>query len=353
MLERQQDEGARRAESSNLGANSMTQEEIEKTSGFEAARARLISIAYRMLGSRAEAEDVVQDAWLKWHADAAHELRTPLAWLTTVTTRLAIDRIRRLQSEQTARANDWLVQPWLDEWVPSAEDEAMRAASVSEAVALLLERLSPDERAAFVLHEAFDYDYAQIAEVVGKTAAHCRQLAHRARQRLSSREQPAADGRSRDRAEAGESGVGSFERLRDAIHGADAAGALQLFAARTAARTAATAAATAAAARGASAGATRSAVERAVAQSDDAAFEAYALPPDWGGGFALVHGCEVVGLARLSFKRGRAGDWVAAFALVTSGEQVDALNRRFGSRAIAQLLSRIAGRAPLTTSCAA
>lgn len=323
----------------------MTQEEIEKTSGFEAARARLISIAYRMLGSRAEAEDVVQDAWLKWHAAAAHELRTPLAWLTTVTTRLAIDRIRRLQSEQTARANDWLVQPWLDDWVPSAEDEAMRAASVSEAVALLLERLSPDERAAFVLHEAFDYDYAQIAEVVGKTAAHCRQLAHRARQRLASREQQAADGRSRDRAEAAASGMASFERLRDAIHGADAAGALQLFAVRTAV--------TAAAARGGSAGAPRSAVERAVAQSDDAAFEAYALPSDWGGGFALVRGCEVVGLARFSFKRGRAGGGEGAFELVTSGEQVDALNRRFGSRAIAQLLSRIAGREPLTSSCAA
>ncbi|MGG1944731.1 sigma-70 family RNA polymerase sigma factor [Trinickia sp. NRRL B-1857] len=323
----------------------MTQEEIEKTSGFEAARARLISIAYRMLGSRAEAEDVVQDAWLKWHAAAAHELRTPLAWLTTVTTRLAIDRIRRLQSEQTARANDWLMQPWLDEWVPSAEDEAMRAASVSEAVALLLERLSPDERAAFVLHEAFDYDYAQIAEVVGKTAAHCRQLAHRARQRLANREQHAVDGRSRDRAEAGESGMGSFERLRDAIHGADAAGALQLFAVRTAV--------TAAAARGASAGAARSAVERAAAQSEDAAFEAYALPSDWGGAFALVRACEVVGLVRFSFKRGRSGGWEGEFALVTSGAEVDALNRRFGSRAIAQLLSRIAGRTPMTTSCAA
>ncbi|WP_116135516.1 sigma-70 family RNA polymerase sigma factor [Trinickia diaoshuihuensis] len=338
----------------------MTQEEIEKTLGFEAARARLISIAYRMLGSRAEAEDVVQDAWLKWHAAAAHELRTPLAWLTTVTTRLAIDRIRRLQSEQTARANEWVTQPWLDEFVPSAEDEAMRAASIAEAVALLLERLSPDERAAFVLHEAFDFDYAQIAEVVGKTAAHCRQLAHRARQRLTNAERQAADGRSRARIEAAQPHVGSFEGLRDAIHAADAAGALRLFA-QSAQRPMAGQAvastgyrgANSGAHSGANAGAARAAAERAVAQSEGVAVEVYALPSDWGGGLALMHACEVVGLVRFAWTRGPSGDWRGQFILLRSGAELDALNRRVGSRAITQLLMRIAGRSPVTAACAA
>ena len=321
----------------------MTPEEIEKTSGFEAARARLISIAYRMLGSRAEAEDVVQDAWLKWHAAAADELRTPLAWLTTVTTRLAIDRIRRLQSEQTARANDWLLQPWLDEWVPSAEDEALRAASVSEAVALMIERLSPDERAAFVLHEAFDYDYAQIGEVVGKTAAHCRQLAHRARQRL-------AGAVTRDRIEAAQAGAGSARRLRDVIHEADAAGALRLFAVNP---MTIAAGANQAGARAAASGTARSAVERVVGQSEGASVEVYALPSDWGGAFALVRACEVVGLVRFTWMRARTGRWKGEFMLVTSGPDVDALNLRFGSQAIAELLTRIAGRSSLATQCMA
>ncbi|MBU6488463.1 MAG: sigma-70 family RNA polymerase sigma factor, partial [Burkholderiales bacterium] len=207
----------------------MTKEEADKISAFEAARTRLTSIAYRMLGSRAEAEDVVQDAWLKWHAAARDELRTPLAWLTTVTTRLAIDRIRRLQSEQTARASGCSTQPWLDEWTPSAEDAALHAASVSEAVARLFERLSADERAAFVLHEAFDCDYAQIAEVVGKTPGHCRQLAHRARQRLLGEQTRRADGQASR--PPGEARVANPERLREAIVQADVVAAMQLFAA--------------------------------------------------------------------------------------------------------------------------
>jgi RNA polymerase sigma factor (sigma-70 family) len=317
----------------------MTQEEKEKISGFEAARARLTSIAYRMLGSRAEAEDIVQDAWLKWHAAAEGDLRTPLAWLTTVTTRLAIDRIRRLQSEQAARASECLIEPWHDELAPSAEDEVERAASVSEAVALLFERLTPDERAAFVLHEAFDCDYAQIADVVGKTPAHCRQLAHRARQRLAG-EPAREDGvRRRSGAPAGEWGADGVERLREVIRTADAVGVMTLFADRTM---------TVAAEAGAGAGSRPLRVAASGARGGDTAtaawpLEAYALPPDWGAAFVLLRAGEVVGVVRCAAGGARAvgGAGAARFTLVTRGAEVAELERRFGLRAISQLLARI------------
>lgn len=318
----------------------MRQEEKDKISSFEAVRTRLTSIAYRMLGSRAEAEDVVQDAWLKWHASAQRELHTPLAWLTTVTTRLAIDRIRRLQSEQTARTNDCLAQPWADEWAPSAEDEALHASSVSEAVALLVDRLSADERAAFVLHEAFDYDYAQIAELVGKTPAHCRQLAHRARRRLAS--EPAA-GESQPRrssAPADPARSDGFERLRDVIRRADPVAAQQLFAARAPA---------AASAAFKPVCATAPAVEDATVPSvERSALEAHALPSDYGPSFALVQDCDVVAIVRLTVERERSGGAVCRISIVSGGAQVDALNRRFGSRAIAERIARIAG--PISTA---
>ena len=329
----------------------MTQKEKDKISRFEAARARLISIAYRMLGSRAEAEDIVQDAWLKWHAAAEGDLRTPLAWLTTVTTRLAIDRIRRLQSEQAARTSECLIEPWHDELAPSAEDEVVRSASVSEAVALLFERLSPDERAAFVLHEAFECDYAQIADVVGKTPAHCRQLAHRARQRLSS-EQAGDEGmRRRSVAPAGERRADGVERLREVIRGADAAGVMRLFADR---------AMTVASSAGASAGAgvvsrpqrVTAAVERCVeAATDDATLQAYALPPDWGAAFVLMRACEVVGVVRYASGDTEAVTGGGRFTLVTRGAEVAELDRRFGLRAVSQLLARIAKLESIGISC--
>jgi RNA polymerase sigma-70 factor (ECF subfamily) len=316
----------------------MRQEEKDKISGFEAARARLTSIAYRMLGSRAEAEDIVQDAWLKWHAAAQGDLRTPAAWLTTVTTRLAIDRIRRLQSEQTARMNESLTQPWVDELAPSAEDEALRAAAVSEAVALLFERLSDDERAAFVLHEAFECDYAEIADVVGKTPAHCRQLAHRARQRLAGGQADEANTRRREPAASDPAHAASVERLRELIQRADTAGTMRTFADRDATV--------------AQAGARRaSAVRRvglAAAQQEEpmthataAMLEAYSLPPDWGAAVALVHECDIVGILRVVFAGDGAGRVRCRIALVTRGEEVEALDRRFGKRAVNELIARV------------
>ncbi|WP_277185346.1 sigma-70 family RNA polymerase sigma factor [Caballeronia sp. BR00000012568055] len=152
---------------------------------FHAQRRRLVSLAYRMLGSRAEAEDVVQDAWLKWHTADSAELREPGAWLTTVVTRLSIDRLRVLQTEYAARESGWLPEPWIDSTVPSPENEVLDGAQLSYGLTLLMDKLSPDERAAFLLREAFDCDYAAISEAIGRQAEHCRQLIHRAKTRLA------------------------------------------------------------------------------------------------------------------------------------------------------------------------
>jgi RNA polymerase sigma-70 factor (ECF subfamily) len=145
---------------------------------FEASRRRLLSIAYRMLGSMAEAEDVVQDTWLRWHAAAPGELATPVAWLTTVATRLAIDRLRR------ARRETALPEPWLEDATPSGADEVERLCDLSYGVLLMLQRLSPGERAALLLHEVFDVPHAEVGRILGLKTEHSRQLVRRARARV-------------------------------------------------------------------------------------------------------------------------------------------------------------------------
>ncbi len=164
----------------------MTRNPISATATFEAARRRLLSIAYRMLGSVAEAEDVVQETWLRWHEAQDLALKTPVAWLTTVATRLAIDRLRHLQHERAATALPWLPEPWMDECAPSAEDAVSMLSDLSYGVLLMLERLSPDERAALLLHEVFDCQYDEIARTLDKTPVHCRQLVRRAKERVQS-----------------------------------------------------------------------------------------------------------------------------------------------------------------------
>jgi RNA polymerase sigma-70 factor (ECF subfamily) len=200
----------------------MKEPEIDKASSFGAVRARLLALAYRMLGSRAEAEDIVQDVWLKWHLADTHEVQTPAAWLTTLTTRTAIDRLRNVQRERESQATGWLPEPWLDEFAPSAEELALRAAEMSYGVMLLLERLKPDERAAFVLHEAFDCDYAEIGRILERSATSCRQIVHRARARLQRAGAPLhrADPESHARI---------VERLRSALEAQDRTSLLELF----------------------------------------------------------------------------------------------------------------------------
>ena len=164
----------------------MTRTPISATATFEAARRRLLSIAYRMLGSVAEAEDVVQETWIRWHEAQELALKTPVAWLTTVATRLAIDRLRHLQYERATTAVPWLPEPWMDEHAPSAEDAVSMLSDLSYGVLLMLERLSPDERAALLLHEVFDCQYEEIARTLDKTPVHCRQLVRRAKERVQS-----------------------------------------------------------------------------------------------------------------------------------------------------------------------
>lgn len=154
--------------------------DLLRLAAFEASRARIHSVAYRILGNRADAEDVVQDTFVKWHTSPVDALRVPAAWLTTVATRLAIDRLRHAKYEHAPFEPETLEH----DTAPSAETIVERASDLSYGIRLLLERLSAEERTALLLHEAFDADYASIANVLGRTPAHCRQIVHRAKQRL-------------------------------------------------------------------------------------------------------------------------------------------------------------------------
>ncbi|UGQ45985.1 RNA polymerase sigma-70 factor [Massilia endophytica] len=151
---------------------------------FTRLRPRLFSIAYRMLGTRADAEDVVQDAWLRWHEAERGTLQSAEAWLVTVTTRLAIDRLRTRKVEREAYVGWWLPEPLVELEEKTPETAAELASEVSLAVLWVLERLAPEERAAFLLRQAFDHDYADIAAMLGKSEAACRQMVSRAQARV-------------------------------------------------------------------------------------------------------------------------------------------------------------------------
>lgn len=151
---------------------------------FEALRGRLFGIAYRMLASRAEAEDVVQDAYVRWHQSDRDAVRSAEAWLVTTTTRLAIDRLRALKRERELYAGPWLPEPLMGEELPPPDRNVELASDLSLALLVLLERLAPEERAAFLLHDVFDSDYGDIARILDKTEAACRQMVHRARERV-------------------------------------------------------------------------------------------------------------------------------------------------------------------------
>jgi RNA polymerase sigma-70 factor (ECF subfamily) len=160
--------------------------DIDRAAVFERCRRRLFGMAYRMLGVAQDAEDLVQETYLRWHQADVAEVRSPEAWLLTVISRLSIDRLRHLSSERAAYTGNWLAEP-----IPSelAEDPAQlseRSDDLSLAFLRLLDRLGPEERAAFLLREVFELDYAAIAHSLGKSEAACRQLVHRAEQRVHS-----------------------------------------------------------------------------------------------------------------------------------------------------------------------
>jgi RNA polymerase sigma-70 factor (ECF subfamily) len=151
---------------------------------FQTQRSRLFSIAYRMLGVRADAEDVLQDVYMRWQGADLTRLDNAEAWLVTVTTRASIDRLRAAKVEREAYIGVWLPEPMIEAEMESPEDTAARADDVAYALLVVMERLTPEERAAFLLKQIFDYDYPDIATVLGKSESACRQLVHRARERV-------------------------------------------------------------------------------------------------------------------------------------------------------------------------
>ena len=156
---------------------------------FESQRSRLFAVAYRMLGSASEAEDVVQDAWLRYSAASRDEVRSHEAFLTTIVTRLCLDRLKSARATREHYVGTWLPEPMLASATTEAgpEHSAVLNESVTLAFMLLLETLSPEERATFLLREIFEYDYEEIAAMLDTTPANCRQLFHRARVRIQER----------------------------------------------------------------------------------------------------------------------------------------------------------------------
>jgi len=154
-----------------------------ETAQFETHRRALIGLAYRMLGSRAEAEDVVQDAYLRWHAADRAAVAEPRRYLGTVVTRLCLDRMKSARARREIYVGQWLPEPVVDEaFDDSGADDV--AHDISVALMLVLERLSPLERASFLLHDVFGVDFAEVSRTLGRGEAACRQLAARAREHV-------------------------------------------------------------------------------------------------------------------------------------------------------------------------
>lgn len=153
---------------------------------FEQLRRRLFGIAYRMLGTTADAEDIVQEAYLRWHQADTEEIRSAEAWLVSVVTRLSIDKLRKASVEREKYIGPWLPEPLIATTAPTPEEELETASDLSMAFMVLLERLTPVERAALLLHDVFDCAYPLIANILRKSEAACRQVVHRARQRVRS-----------------------------------------------------------------------------------------------------------------------------------------------------------------------
>lgn len=151
---------------------------------FVTHRPRLFGIARRMLGSQADAEDLLQDVYLRWHQSAKRDIQSPLAFLITVTTRLCLDRLRSLKQQGSQYRDPPLTEPLAEDHTSSPETQLEFREKVSTGFITVLECLGPEERAAFLLHDVFDYDYHEVAGVLARTEPCCRQMIHRARARL-------------------------------------------------------------------------------------------------------------------------------------------------------------------------
>lgn len=157
---------------------------------FEQHRALLFGIAYRMVGSAAEAEDLVQETYLRWERQQADTIVSTRAWLVKTITRLGIDHLRSARKRREEYVGVWLPEPLVDTQVAAPDAMAELSDTLGLAFLVLLEQLAPVERAVFLLREVFDHDYADIAAIVEKSEANCRQIVRRARERLARRSQP-------------------------------------------------------------------------------------------------------------------------------------------------------------------
>src|ERR1700694_478547 len=158
---------------------------MNRTETFSEQRSLLFSIAYRMLGSVMDGEDMVQEAFLRWQDAPVEEVRSPKSYLSTVITRLCIDQLRSAKTQREQYIGPWLPEPLITEETSDIDEHLAVADSLSMAFLVMLERLSPLERAVFLLREVFDYPYPEIARLVDKSEANCRQMVHRAREHIS------------------------------------------------------------------------------------------------------------------------------------------------------------------------
>ena len=193
---------------------------MSRAEDFNLHRPLLFSIAYRMLGSVAEAEDMVQEAYLRWRGAPEVEVRSPKAYLSAVVTRLCIDHLRSARVKREEYVGPWLPEPLLAEPAPDVAGTVALDESLSMAFLVLLESLTPTERAVFLLREVFDYDYTEVSRIVHKSEANCRQIARRARRSVAAR-RPRFE-RSRDQEER------LTRRFVEACSGGDMDGLLEL-----------------------------------------------------------------------------------------------------------------------------
>lgn len=183
---------------------------------FSCERARLLGLSYRMLGSLVDAEDVVQETWLRWNATERESIERPAAWLTTVASRLALDRLKSAHRRREAYVGPWLPEPVVT--APGPEEAAEAAETLTLGFLAMLELLDPVSRVVFLLTEVFGYSSNEVAETIGKSPAACRQIATRARKKLhgATPRRPTAADRS------------VADRLFAAIYGGDTATAMAL-----------------------------------------------------------------------------------------------------------------------------